>query len=80
MQRLGIEWLHRLAQEPRRLARRYLIEGLPFAARLLAGAAFARVRAGRPAYRASLEDASPAFGLDLHEATPAVRAQVDAHA
>jgi N-acetylglucosaminyldiphosphoundecaprenol N-acetyl-beta-D-mannosaminyltransferase len=80
MQRLGIEWLHRLAQEPRRLARRYLIEGLPFAARLLAGAGFARVRGGRPAYRASLEDVSPAFGLGLHAATPAVRDQVDAHA
>lgn len=27
MQRAGIEWLHRLASEPRRLGRRYLIEG-----------------------------------------------------
>lgn len=34
MQRLGLEWLHRLWQEPRRLARRYLIDGLPFAATL----------------------------------------------
>ena len=32
LQRLGMEWLHRLAQEPRRLGRRYLVEGLPFAA------------------------------------------------
>jgi hypothetical protein len=30
-----LEWLHRLAHEPRRLARRYLVEGLPFASRLL---------------------------------------------
>lgn len=36
LQRLGLEWVHRLAQEPTRLARRYLIEGLPFAARLAA--------------------------------------------
>jgi N-acetylglucosaminyldiphosphoundecaprenol N-acetyl-beta-D-mannosaminyltransferase len=36
MQNAGLEWLHRLAQEPRRLARRYLVEDLPFAARLLA--------------------------------------------
>jgi N-acetylglucosaminyldiphosphoundecaprenol N-acetyl-beta-D-mannosaminyltransferase len=36
MQRTGLEWLHRLAQEPRRLARRYLIDDLPFALRLLA--------------------------------------------
>lgn len=35
MQRHGLEWMHRLAQEPRRLARRYLVQGLPFAARVL---------------------------------------------
>ncbi|VBA42053.1 N-acetylglucosaminyldiphosphoundecaprenol N-acetyl-beta-D-mannosaminyltransferase [Mycobacterium attenuatum] len=27
MQRIGLEWLHRLAREPRRLARRYLLQG-----------------------------------------------------
>jgi exopolysaccharide biosynthesis WecB/TagA/CpsF family protein len=41
MRRAGLEWLHRLAHEPRRLARRYLIEGLPFASRLLARSVFA---------------------------------------
>jgi N-acetylglucosaminyldiphosphoundecaprenol N-acetyl-beta-D-mannosaminyltransferase len=30
-QQSGLEWLHRLVQEPRRLARRYLLQGLPFA-------------------------------------------------
>ena len=40
MQKTGLEWTHRLIQEPRRLARRYLIDGLPFAARLLIGSAF----------------------------------------
>ena len=35
MQRLGLEWLHRLALEPRRLARRYLLDDLPFALALL---------------------------------------------
>ena len=34
MQKGGLEWLHRLRQEPRRLARRYLMEGGPFALRL----------------------------------------------
>ena len=29
--RTGLEWVFRLAQEPRRLARRYLLEDLPFA-------------------------------------------------
>jgi N-acetylglucosaminyldiphosphoundecaprenol N-acetyl-beta-D-mannosaminyltransferase len=40
MQRTGLEWLHRLAREPRRLARRYLLEGLPHAARLLTSTTF----------------------------------------
>ncbi|HEY1920747.1 MAG TPA: WecB/TagA/CpsF family glycosyltransferase [Streptosporangiaceae bacterium] len=31
MQRLGLEWVHRLAVEPRRLAGRYLRDDLPFA-------------------------------------------------
>jgi len=30
LQRLGLEWLHRLAQEPERLYRRYLLQGIPF--------------------------------------------------
>lgn len=34
MQSVGLEWAHRLLQEPRRLARRYLLEGGPFALRL----------------------------------------------
>jgi N-acetylglucosaminyldiphosphoundecaprenol N-acetyl-beta-D-mannosaminyltransferase len=49
MQRAGLEWAHRLIQEPRRLARRYLVVGLPFVVRLLAGATAARIRGkGRP--------------------------------
>lgn len=46
MQRIGLEWLHRLCQEPRRLGRRYLVDGLPFAVRLLTGSAW-RGLAGR---------------------------------
>jgi len=46
MQRMGLEWLHRLAQEPRRLGRRYLLHGLPFAARLLLHGAVSRARTG----------------------------------
>ena len=30
MQRAGLEWLHRLNEEPRRLWKRYLVEDLPF--------------------------------------------------
>ena len=47
MQRLGLEWIHRLQQEPRRLARRYLLEGLPFALRLF-GASLAKRWASQP--------------------------------
>jgi N-acetylglucosaminyldiphosphoundecaprenol N-acetyl-beta-D-mannosaminyltransferase len=44
-QKLGLEWLHRLAQEPRRLAQRYLVQGPPFAARLLITSFFQRLQA-----------------------------------
>jgi N-acetylglucosaminyldiphosphoundecaprenol N-acetyl-beta-D-mannosaminyltransferase len=48
LQRCGLEWMHRLSQEPRRLFRRYLIEGLPFAISLMAGALACRARPGCP--------------------------------
>jgi N-acetylglucosaminyldiphosphoundecaprenol N-acetyl-beta-D-mannosaminyltransferase len=43
VQDLGLEWLHRLALEPRRLARRYLRDDLPFALALLARSAAHRI-------------------------------------
>jgi N-acetylglucosaminyldiphosphoundecaprenol N-acetyl-beta-D-mannosaminyltransferase len=46
MQRTGLEWVHRLAREPRRLARRYLVDGIPFLLRVLAVAARRRSSAG----------------------------------
>ena len=36
MQRTGLEWCWRLAQEPKRLSRRYLLEDLPFSVELFA--------------------------------------------
>jgi N-acetylglucosaminyldiphosphoundecaprenol N-acetyl-beta-D-mannosaminyltransferase len=45
---LGLEWLYRLLQEPGRLAKRYLLEDLPFALRLFGAAIAGRVRGGRP--------------------------------
>lgn len=42
MQRLGMEWLHRLVQEPKRLWARYVWHGPPFAWRLFAGSLSAR--------------------------------------
>lgn len=44
MQRLGMEWVHRLALEPRRLAQRYLRDDLSFTLRLLAHALLRRWR------------------------------------
>lgn len=44
MRNSGLEWIHRLTQEPRRLARRYLLEDLPFAAELFARVLWARAR------------------------------------
>jgi N-acetylglucosaminyldiphosphoundecaprenol N-acetyl-beta-D-mannosaminyltransferase len=45
MQTTGLEWLHRLGCEPKRLAKRYLIEDLPFAAWMLARAARGKLHA-----------------------------------
>ena len=45
MQQIGLEWLHRLYQEPRRLTRRYLVEDLPFAFRLFGESIGTRFRA-----------------------------------
>jgi exopolysaccharide biosynthesis WecB/TagA/CpsF family protein len=39
MRSLGLEWVHRLAQEPGRLFKRYVVHGIPFAVRLLTAAA-----------------------------------------
>jgi N-acetylglucosaminyldiphosphoundecaprenol N-acetyl-beta-D-mannosaminyltransferase len=47
MQKAGAEWLHRLALEPRRLARRYLLDDAPFALRLLAHAIRVRLTGAR---------------------------------
>jgi N-acetylglucosaminyldiphosphoundecaprenol N-acetyl-beta-D-mannosaminyltransferase len=43
MRRAGLEWAHRLMYEPRRLAKRYLLLGLPFGCLLMAHAASRRI-------------------------------------
>lgn len=48
MQRIGLEWMHRMWQEPGRLWRRYLCEGVPFALSMFVSAAIHRI-AGHPA-------------------------------
>ncbi|MEU7747031.1 WecB/TagA/CpsF family glycosyltransferase [Nonomuraea sp. NPDC049158] len=46
MRGAGLEWAYRLVSEPGRLARRYLIDDLPFAARLLGDCLRARASSG----------------------------------
>lgn len=49
MRHFGLEWLYRLKAEPRRLGRRYVVEGIPFGLRLLSWAVGRRIRsAGEP--------------------------------
>lgn len=45
LRKMGLEWLHRMVQEPGRLVRRYLIDDLPFGAALTARAALRGLRA-----------------------------------
>ncbi len=49
MQKMGLEWVHRMIQEPRRLARRYLIDGIPFGLRLVSSAVIKRCFGGKKA-------------------------------
>jgi N-acetylglucosaminyldiphosphoundecaprenol N-acetyl-beta-D-mannosaminyltransferase len=43
MQNNGLEWFHRMLQEPRRLGKRYLVEDSPFVVHLLAEVARQRL-------------------------------------
>lgn len=49
IQKLGLEWMFRLVQEPRRLFARYVVHDLPFAVRLLVEAV--RTRRSEPPTR-----------------------------
>jgi N-acetylglucosaminyldiphosphoundecaprenol N-acetyl-beta-D-mannosaminyltransferase len=46
MQRTGLEWVHRLRQEPRRLFRRYVVDGIPFALVMFGSVSRRRLTAG----------------------------------
>lgn len=47
MRKSGLEWVHRMLQDPRRLARRYLLDDLPFVLRLFPHALLTRWRRRR---------------------------------
>ena len=60
LQRSGLEWVWRLAHEPRRLFRRYIVDDAPFAARMLAqGVILRRRRRAHPV--PEIETATPAY-------------------
>lgn len=59
IQNLGLESYYRLAQEPRRLARRYLIDGPPFVALMLAQALLQRLGIGADVVRSYGEASRP---------------------
>ena len=52
MQRMGLEWIHRMLLEPCRLTGRYVRDDLPFAIGVLARSAMRRFRDGRLGIRA----------------------------
>ena len=73
LQRVGLEWIHRLWHEPRRLFRRYVVHGIPFSTRLfgwalkrrLVGsrkASIRRVGAGRDERRLTCSSREPGPG------------------
>ena len=71
MQAAGVEWMYRLAVEPKRLARRYLVDGIPFAGRMLVWAAKERQQAAavqRQSRRRALT-AAPVATIDLDRRT-----------
>jgi N-acetylglucosaminyldiphosphoundecaprenol N-acetyl-beta-D-mannosaminyltransferase len=49
MQRSGLEWVHRLVSEPKRLGKRYLWDGAPFGLELLGRSLWKRLEAPRAA-------------------------------
>jgi N-acetylglucosaminyldiphosphoundecaprenol N-acetyl-beta-D-mannosaminyltransferase len=65
MRRNGLEWLHRMRLEPRRLGRRYFIDDMPFFWHLLKE----RVR---PSYHADIQESRPPTEprRDFFEASP----------
>lgn len=58
MRRTGLEWTHRLVQEPRRLVRRYLVDGLPFALKLFLVSASQGLSGGKGRGRTSKRESN----------------------
>jgi N-acetylglucosaminyldiphosphoundecaprenol N-acetyl-beta-D-mannosaminyltransferase len=65
MQNAGLEWLHRLTHEPKRLFRRYVVHGMPFALRLLARSSMKRWRLRKPDWELGTVEDSPKIAEEL---------------
>ncbi|MEZ0267143.1 MAG: WecB/TagA/CpsF family glycosyltransferase [Phycisphaerae bacterium] len=66
MRKTGLEWIHRLTQEPGRLFKRYLVHGVPFAARLLVGSTFKGLgRKFRPRRQLTVDSGMGTFAVDV---------------
>ncbi len=66
LQRIGLEWLHRLSQDPKRLFHRYVVVGIPFGAQMMIRAAIRgipqRLGRGRSQFAAAYALPQPAAG------------------
>jgi exopolysaccharide biosynthesis WecB/TagA/CpsF family protein len=62
LQRLGLEWVYRLINEPRRLARRYLVHDIPYAIWLLVACVLGRDDAPSPDSARTPADADRLIG------------------
>jgi N-acetylglucosaminyldiphosphoundecaprenol N-acetyl-beta-D-mannosaminyltransferase len=75
MQKSGVEWVHRLAQEPRRLFKRYVVVGIPYAGMLFARSALDGVRTRLTRWRnaratpVTTTNGAPATAVDAALAT-----------
>ena|GEM_PF-53743 len=67
----GMEWIHRLAQEPGRLFKRYVVHGIPFAVKLLASATWRGL-----SWRLGLSTYEPAFTLRIDAGVASIGVQV----
>jgi N-acetylglucosaminyldiphosphoundecaprenol N-acetyl-beta-D-mannosaminyltransferase len=64
IQRVGLEWLHRMIQDPRRLVRRYLWDDLPYATAMFMRALRRRSAQKRPAEQPAKATSSSASGAE----------------
>jgi N-acetylglucosaminyldiphosphoundecaprenol N-acetyl-beta-D-mannosaminyltransferase len=73
MRNNGLEWLHRMAQDPKRLGKRYLLENIPYAFKLFARAGAARLAGRKPEEHVGRLEPVKEDGLGDVSTSPAVK-------